>query len=350
MSGENGGQLSEKLPFLKREDIRTMNKDVARLQEEQALSQRENLARLQVEEKQRQVLFEKETEREKVASTMIPKEGKVAEVKAKVEQITSAKNKMPPAVEKVLVRLVLIILLIGFILLLGFGYWFLNTKVFKPQVSPTPLPIPSPTMTPEQTTAPSPTPETIIPKALIPMAKTKVMEVAPEAKLKDLLAENLKALDGETKNGEFVQIVFKKENGFYNARDFFNGLGLTIPAAIIDGLNQTPDDFTLFVYRQTAGWRLGFLVKTKENLGQEFLDWEKEMERVWSDFFGLMGKTKPALAKVFRDAQYLEEPFRFQTFNLNDLGICYAFFNDKLVFTSSAESLKKVFDLLKANP
>ena len=257
---------------------------------------------------------------------------------------------MPPAVEKVLVRLVLIILLIGFILLLGFGYWFLNTKVFKPQVSPTPLPIPSPTMTPEQTTAPSPTPETIIPKALIPMAKTKVMEVAPEAKLKDLLAENLKALDGETKNGEFVQIVFKKENGFYNARDFFNGLGLTIPAAIIDGLNQTPDDFTLFVYRQTAGWRLGFLVKTKENLGQEFLDWEKEMERVWSDFFGLMGKTKPALAKVFRDAQYLEEPFRFQTFNLNDLGICYAFFNDKLVFTSSAESLKKVFDLLKANP
>ena len=55
-----------------------MNKDVARLQEEQALSQRENLARLQVEEKQRQVLFEKETEREKVASTMIPKEGKVA--------------------------------------------------------------------------------------------------------------------------------------------------------------------------------------------------------------------------------------------------------------------------------
>ena len=95
----------EKLEFLKREEIRTMQKDIARLREIEAQKERERIAALKIEEKTKK---EKET---------VPEAAKEEIRKGELETLIPKLPPKPSSFQKILVRAVVIMalfLVIGF--------------------------------------------------------------------------------------------------------------------------------------------------------------------------------------------------------------------------------------------
>lgn len=72
------------------------------------------------------------------------------------------------------------------------------------------------------------------------------------------------------------------------------------------------------------------------------------MEKDTENLFSLLGKEGPALTPYFRTSFYKEVGFRFLTISKADFGICYAWFDDYFVLTSSFESMKKAIEGVKA--
>lgn len=328
-----------------------MAKDVAKLQEGDALKEREKIGQLKPEEKPAPSLTKEAQEREKIVGTIIPKPlpapASVPQSEpVKTEESLLPRMAKPSSLQKVIVRLLLILLVLGFLLLITFGIWFLVKR--KPlTASPTPSPSVSQSASPTASTTQS---EVIVPTPLIPIQKTKVVDLAAEAKLKDVLSDTIKSLASTTPSGELVQIAVRKEIAFIGLKTFFTALEMSVPSAVLDNLSDKPEDFTLFLYYQNGQPRFGLLTKVADSNTalQAWKSWENTMEKDWETMFTLVGKTSPAPVTYFRDAEYAQTPFRYQTFSENDLGICYSILNNKLIFTSSSESLKKVVDLVKA--
>jgi len=114
-------------------------------------------------------------------------------------------------------------------------------------------------------------------------------------------------------------------------------------------------EFTLFIYSiaksqtQTINPnRLGFVAKIKqeEQINSLIRDWEQSMENDTENLFTVLGKTQPAAAKVFSQANYKNSVFRYISFSQKDFGICWAIANNHLVFTSSGEAMLKTIDLI----
>ncbi len=334
--------MEEKLAFLKREEIRTMAKDLARLQEEEAINEKGKISRLRVEEK-----LKKETaEREKIASTMIPKSKELG-IKDGPEEELLPKAKKPSALEKIIVRIIIVLLSLGFFLLITFGYWFL---VIKKRPQPLPSPSASASISPSPSPEPSPS-GLIIPSSLIPIAKTKLIEFDQTISLKQLIEETLENLGPESKDGEFIHLAIKEKENFLGFRSFAPKIGLAIPEDVLKNLAaEKPEDFTFFIQSADSRQRLGFLVRslsqeeTKENLK----NWEAGMEKGLEILPLLSGKDKPAIASSFRQTAYQKVNFRCLTISKDDLGICYGVFNNYFVLTTSFEDMKKVIDIIKS--
>lgn len=255
---------------------------------------------------------------------------------ARAPLIFKAPPKRPSGFEKIFIR----VLIIGFLVaiwagIFTFWYWFLTRE--KPT-----LPLPSPVVEEEPVVKPGP----IIPPSLIPITETKTLGIASAEELKTKLSEFLST--GEFPELKFYRILIKNdtENKILNLKEFLESLQIEAPEDFYQKLDL---DFTLFLYPTEKYNRLGFVAKIKE--GEAFpatlKSWEKTMEKDFENLFSLIGKERPALISYFRGAQYQGVSFRFQTFTKEDLGICYLILGDKLIWTSSWESLTKVIDLIK---
>lgn len=348
----------EKLEFLKREEIKTMAKDLARLREEEARKERERIIRLKTEqearrERERLERIRKEAEERKRAE----EERKRAEMLKRIEEerkkeaLAKAKPSVlpPPAptkvlkipkpptlVEKILIRAILIILLLLLIaFIITFWYWYLIIKEAKPIFPPKEIEEIEKIPPPEK-------PEVIIPPPLIPVQRSLTLEISTLNQLPSLFSSVLEKELPQNQLSEVV-IVNSLENKVLGLKDFFEAFEIKPPENFYDKIEN---DFTLLIYSQPEGKRLAFLAKIreKENLKGLLISWESTLEKDFENLFTLMNKEKPALVPYFKDGSYRKISFRYQTFTREDLGICYLTIENYFVFASSWESITKILD------
>ncbi|MCJ7787052.1 hypothetical protein MUP06_02510, partial [Patescibacteria group bacterium] len=216
-----------------------------------------------------------------------------------------------------------------------FWYWFLYIR--KPPLPPSP---------------PSPPPEIIIvpeiaiPETLISVEAIRTFEITKSEETLIHLSQILKEDLGE---GQLTRIIIKDltKKKVPGLKEFFDTFQVKTPEDFYSKLLET-DEFTLFIYSQKEGNRLGLVTKieTKEGLPEILRFWEDTMETDSASFFTFLGKEKPALIDYFIRTTYQQRVIRCQTFTEEDFGACYLITDNYFIFTSSLESMKKTIDRL----
>jgi hypothetical protein len=183
--------------------------------------------------------------------------------------------------------------------------------------------------------------EPTVPASLLTVDETRVLSIASPGELQNLLAQ---ATQEWLDSGRIRRIVVKNttENKILGLKEFFEAMLIRAPQELFQ---KVENDFTLFIYSQTEGNRLGFVAVIKNPEGLEALlkTQESTMEGDFQTLFTLMGKSGPAITAYFRNASnikgYVGPNFRFQSLAKNDLGICYLSSGSYFVFASSWGSI-----------
>ena len=239
--------------------------------------------------------------------------------------------------EKLWVRILIIIIV--FVLLTGvvsFWYWFFKVRSQLPVEENGPE---------EQV----PLGEVVIPETLFPVDSIKVVLISGPEEVPQLLSQ---ALGEQADQGKFKRVIVKTKSRVLNLKEFFQSLLIEMPEDFYLRMTQ---DFTLFIYPQSQGNRLGLVTKVLDKPGLEgfFALRETTLEHDLDSFFELQGKDKPGIVSYFRNASdvsgYSGPNFRYQTLTTSDLGICYFVSDDYFVLTSSWNSMEKVLKKLTTN-
>jgi len=337
--------MKEKLVFLKREEIRTMAKDLAKLQEEAAIKERQRIGGLMMEERIR-----KEADK----NDIVPKPPESKEISEEIPlPLTITK---PPAWKKVAVRIVVGLLFLAFVFLLGFGFWFFFVK--KRQVQPGSSASPSAEVSPSLEPSPSESvnPE-IPPSPLIPIKEFKIINIAQDDNLQEKLSQSIKTISIPENSSEFFELLPKKNNRFFDFKDLSDNLNLKAPANLLSLASEKNSDFDLLLYAKGAtNLGIGFVVKTndKEATIQALKNWEKTMAPDLGPFLKVIDRQGTTLDSLFKQASYGGTFFRYLSFKEKNLGICWSVYGNAssyyLVITSSGESMMKMIDAVKTIP
>jgi flagellar basal body-associated protein FliL len=239
--------------------------------------------------------------------------------------------------EKLWVRILIIIIV--FVLLTGvvsFWYWFFNVRSQPPVEEKGPE---------DQV----PLGDVVIPETLFPVDSIKVVLISGPEEVPQLLSQ---ALEEQADQGKFKRVIVKTKSRVLNLKEFFQSLLIEMPE---DFYLRIAQDFTLFIYPQSQGNRLGLVTKVLDKPGLEgfFALRETTLEHDLDGFFELQGKDEPGIVSYFRNASdvsgYSGPNFRYQTLTTSDLGICYFVSDDYFVLTSSWNSMEKVLKKLTTN-
>ncbi|MDI6591553.1 MAG: hypothetical protein QME61_01240 [Patescibacteria group bacterium] len=127
-------EIEEKKEFLKREEIKTMAKDIARLREAEAQKERERIAALKIEEEKKEEREKIEKKRKEEEKREIEEERKIVKEirerarRRKKEKIKGLPRPLSPF-EKIFIRVILIILLfLIFAFLFTLWYWYFKLR------------------------------------------------------------------------------------------------------------------------------------------------------------------------------------------------------------------------------
>jgi len=254
--------------------------------------------------------------------------------------------KKPSKGEKLWVRLFVVIFVITLLFAnLTFWYWYFKIRNQTPIGEPNAVPA----LAPEASITPI-SPEISAPNSLIITENERMLRTDATG-MRGLISE---AIAEPQTEGQFRRLILinKNENNVFSIREFFGALGVV---ASEEFYQQLDDDFTLFIYSQNQGKRIGFINKMKNSNGFTGLmaGLEPNLLNDFRNFFSLIGYEGPAVASYFRDADqavgYGGLNFRYQTLSAQDMGICYFISSDYFIFTSSWESmentLKRVFGI-----
>jgi len=301
----------EKLEFLKRIEVRTMAKDIAKLREEEAKKERERIEALQKEKPQA-------SEKQKLIPRRPLKQS-----------------------EKLFIRLLIGAILIFLIFnAVAFGFWYFLKKNTASQPTsqdarqemqtPPPAPI-APQPIPVKPAPPTPV-------VFFQAPKQELFITAPS----DLLFE----LQDFLLQAPPLGITTITLSNTLSVEEFLQGANIMVPQDLKERLGE---NFMLFSYVAGQKNRLGFIVDLKDTINVVELlgSWEESMEQNVTSFFNIIGKKGSAYTPFFRSTSYSKIPIRFQTFSVIDFGIVYGIVDNKLLFTSSLESFRRAADLLE---
>ena len=189
--------------------------------------------------------------------------------------------------------------------------------------------------------------EPIIPESLIPVDETKTIELIVDQE--NLLLGQLNSIINEeqatsTINHILIKIVDQEEERYFNLNDLILALNINIPENI---LLATKNNFTLFLYRQEEGSRLGIVIEMgeSETLVQNLSDWE---DTIIDDLNQLL-LTEDILnahSEEFGDKTYNEIYIRYMNFPTPALTLDYGIVSGNLVIATSRESMFTVIDRL----
>lgn len=310
-------QKKEKLDFLKREEIKTMAKDLASLRELEVQKQREKIASTKLKE-------------DGLTPEQIPKESKGEPEKtfsiSKTPE-TSSRSK------KILVRGIIVLL---FVLFLGIIAWF-----FWPKEKPSIPEFEQETSEPVEQEVEQEV-EIRIPVSLIPIENTKTPEISHVEEISTTLKE---IMQEEMVEGEFLRVAIKniEEERLVSFQELSTSLGIEVPEEMYEKIDQ---DYTLAFYSQAEGKRVALMARVKEHQGliEALKNWETQI--LQKDII-ISGKEYPLLVSSFKTSFYKDIGFRYLTVSRVDFGLCYAYFDNYFLVTSSFESFKKVIDKIE---
>ncbi len=335
-------EREEKLKFLKREEIKTMEKDIKRLREMEAEKERERILALEKEKKK----FKKEetVKKEEAVKKEIPKkrEDFKKEFKEKIALVQQEKPvipkppKKPSSIQKFLVRIAII--LIPF-LLAAFIYWIsTSVPVIKKKI-----PTPSQITPSEEQTSLEQTPKVPFPEAFVKIKNVLSFEVSGKEEVSSVF-NLLSQKDLSQKQLHQVIIINKTQNRILNLEEIAQGFKIEIPSGLIQELDK--ENFNILIFPQEQGLREVFIIKIKQKEGLDKLlkEWELKLTK---EGISLSGVPIQTIASSFKESSYKGKSFRYLTISKEDLGICYGLFDEYFVFTTSFESIQKIIDELE---
>jgi len=313
----------EKKEFLKREEIKTMAKDVARLREIEAQEEREKISSLDVGGKPKSSVSGSDQQKPGENPEEVKKEISIG-LMPKPPLFKSSSRK------KYLIRGGI---LFAVILLIGLSVWFFTSKKPIP-IEELPIQQNPPETVPEK-------PEIIIPDSLIETQKTISGEVSKIEEIQDILNQALK----ETSTlDSFSRVLIKNtdQNRLISLGELAASFQIEVPEGFLEKLDP---DFTLAVFSQNQGSRVAVIAKVKdgEGLNNLFKSWEKS---ITEKGVLISGNKIQTTATSFKTAYVQKVGLRYLTISKDDLGVCYAWFGDYFVLTDSFDSIKKIIQQL----
>lgn len=313
------------LEFLKREDVRTMAKDMALLREGEAKVEAAKIGEFRPPQQplpQQPLTIPQEPL--KVALTPIASE-------VEHQPLMGVKRQ---GLGKLFIRVLLVAVLLFVIFnALALAYW-LSQKEKGAGPEPSPSPEPSPAIQPLTT-----------PEPVFPFTSTEQIPLQKN----EGLALNLEQAFLKPRTFEFTRIVPAniQENRVWNLKEFFLGLSVGAPEEITNSLEE---NFTLFLHKNSQGThRMGFAVPVLhgKDIQAALTSWEPTLEKDLALLFSFQGQKDSFYVPFFRETLYKEVRVRFQTFSAQDLGLVYAVVNNTLVVASSLESMNATIDEIK---
>lgn len=184
----------------------------------------------------------------------------------------------------------------------------------------------------------------VIPTPLFQADRERTLTISSLEEIKSLLSQ---IIEEWQEAGIFTRLIIedKSEKKVVGLKEFFSALFVRMPEEFYEKLDN---EFTLFMYSQTQGNRIGFVTKIKDYTGLEDMlrKEEPKLEQDLEPLFVLMGKKGSAVVPYFRDAinvpGYSGPNFRYKTLTKDDLGIVYLASGDYFIFTSSWKSMEEV--------
>jgi hypothetical protein len=197
--------------------------------------------------------------------------------------------------------------------------------------------------------------EPTIPASLVPVAETKTIELATGQE--DLLVEVLKTAASQAQaTSTFKQILVKlvsqTEKKYADLNALLTALGVSLPDSILTAVaagETEGDNYTLFLYNQAEGNRLGLIIETaqSETLVADLKNWETTIVEDIKPFF-LEDEVPAAFTEGFQDNIYQDVAIRYLNFPDPGLSIDYGIVTDKLVLSTSRKSMYAAIDALLA--
>jgi len=201
--------------------------------------------------------------------------------------------------------------------------------------------------------------EPTVPEPLIPADETRTIELTIGQE--NLLPDDLKlvAVQEQTLNTFkriLAKLVSQTEKKYADLDTLISALGMSLPDSILFTA-ATSDveggNYTLYFYSQLAGNRLAIVIALAEgvDLSQELRNWEASIKTDLKAFFlGLDIEVQPTATEEFQDNIYQDIAIRYLNFPSPDLSIDYAIVDNKLVITTSRESMYAMIDALLVAP
>lgn len=305
---QNPEEKEGKSELLKREEIKTMEKDVARLREIESKSESEKISAIKAEP-----VAAKPVEEPKPAASPQPEINIPEPEKTPLESLMpKAPVKKKSAFKKILVRAGLLLFIASIVGL--FLYFNFRKNPENETVVPTPQ---------ENQVSPGNTSQEItFPESVISTDQTKLIEIAEE----DPALILSQVLGQKMAEASLTRILIKNsvKDLYLPAREsILASFGFSLPDEIMEKLESS---YTLAVNGQKEGNRLTFTAKTnnKQGLIDSLKKWEK------------------STSTSFKTASLQNTLFRYISLGKNDLGICYLVLGDYFVLTNSFQGMEKI--------
>lgn len=182
--------------------------------------------------------------------------------------------------------------------------------------------------------------------SLIQTTETKIIELSGIEE-ENLLQKIKMVLVQEQEKNNLKRILVKISNSDYlELKEIIGRLGITMPIGILETAVET-NNYTLFYYNQTEGGRLGLIIKMgkSDTLVGDLRSWEQTMQEDLGLIF-LQDDVPDAFTQEFQDNLYNDVAIRYLNFPTSDLSIDYAIVDDKLIITTSKESMYAAISIL----
>jgi hypothetical protein len=154
-------------------------------------------------------------------------------------------------------------------------------------------------------------------------------------------------------NGYYrISIQNKTDNTKVGLKQFFNIYKINAPQVFYSSVG---DEFTIFIYSNNGRNRIGFIapVTNADMLATTMQGWEGSAQQDTDNFFKLLGrKTQSPASSLKFDSNSAANGTAYRSMDFapasDNFSIAYATYNKKyLIFTTSKDSLEKIFDQLQ---
>ncbi|MBI1971255.1 MAG: hypothetical protein HYS52_00170 [Candidatus Wildermuthbacteria bacterium] len=306
----------ELLEFLKRHEVRTMAKDIAKLRDQEAQKEKEKILKLQAVPKAPETAPAKEVPAPRVAATP--------------SMVLPGK---PSRFSKVLIRIFFVVLILFIVSnAAAFAYWLFKKRGAQAPPSP-----PSQQQPREETSRPRGFFEGV-PQTTLFLQEREQLFSGLEEILKQDFPAGLTRLTIQTMDAE----------SSVDPRVFFQTLVVKPPENFVSLLEEP---FAVFVFTdaEKTRKRVGFVVQLQEpKRAEEILGaWEPDMEKSFALLSSLHGPKDNVYTNLFGTALFQDIPIRFQQFSLRDSGLFYAVAETNFIFSGSLDGMKEALGQIK---